>query len=137
MATPRFDSRSLPSDQEKEVQLARSDALSALGVWVLLEGLSLGVLAFLQTSHFLPPENKLVTWFLISAPFGTIGAVCIGVSSWLVKRIQEQMDRSQNNKSMLVFLSQALGWLGLGGVGLPMAMVGIELLSFIAEGRKS
>jgi hypothetical protein len=137
MATPRFDSRSLPSDQEKDVQLARSDALSALGVWVLLEGLSLGVLAFLQTSHFLPPENKLVTWFLISAPFGTIGAVCIGVSSWLVKRIQEQMDRSQNNKSMLVFLSQALGWLGLGGVGLPMAMVGIELLSFIAEGRKS
>jgi ABC-type transport system involved in multi-copper enzyme maturation permease subunit len=137
MTTPRFDSRSLPSDQEKDVQLARSDALSALGVWVLLEGLSLGVLAFLQTSHFLPPENKLVTWFLISAPFGTIGAVCIGVSSWLVKRIQEQMDRSQNNKSMLVFLSQALGWLGLGGVGLPMAMVGIELLSFIAEGRKS
>jgi hypothetical protein len=38
---------------------------------------------------------------------------------------------------MLVFLSQALGWLGLGGVGLPMAMVGIELLFFIAEGRKS
>jgi len=137
MATPRFDSRSLPSDREKDLQLARSDALSALGVWVLLEGLSLGVLAFLQTSHFLPSENKLMTWFLISAPFGTIGAVCIGVSSWLVKRIQEQMDRSQNNKSMLVFLSQALGWLGLGGVGLPMAMVGIELLFFIAEGRKS
>jgi hypothetical protein len=137
MATPRFDSRSLPSDQERDIQLARSDALSALGVWVLLEGLSLGVLAFLQTSHFLPPENKLMTWFLISAPFGTIGAVCIGVSSWLVKRIQEQMDRSQNNKSMLVFLSQALGWLGLGGVGLPMAMVGLELLSYIAEGRKS
>jgi hypothetical protein len=134
MATPRPDSRSLPSDQERDVQLARSDALSALGVWVLLEGLSLIVL---RDFRFLPPENKFMAWILISAPLGMIGAVCIGVSSWLVKRIQEKMDRSQNNKSLLVFLSQALGWLGLVGVGLPMAMVGIELVSYIAEGRKS
>jgi hypothetical protein len=133
MATPRPDPRSLPSDREKDILLARSDALSALGVWIFLEGLSLIVL---RDFRFLPAENKFVTWILISAPLGAIGAVCIGISSWLVKRIQEQMDRSQSNKPMLVFFSQALGWLGLVGIGLPMVMVGLELLSYITEGRK-
>jgi hypothetical protein len=131
MTDPRFLQQPMLSEQEKDLLLARNDALSAFVVWVCLEGLSLLVL---PNFRFLSGEHKLFSWFLISVPLGMVGAGLIGFSSVLVRRVQERVDRSYANKPALVVLSQAVGWLGLVGIGLPMAMVGLELLNYMQNG---
>ncbi len=131
MTDPRFFQQSMLSEQQKDFLLARHDALSAFMVWVCLEILSLLVL---PNFHFIHGEHKHLTWFLISAPIGIMGAGLIGFSSVLVRRVQEKVDRSHVNKSSMVFLAQSVGWLGLVGVVLPMAMVGLELLNYMQNG---
>jgi hypothetical protein len=112
------------SEAEQDLQLARKDAFSALIVWILLEGLSLLIL---PSFKLIQAENKLSTWLSITIPSGMIGAVLIGVSSWWVKWTQEKIDRQSQNKQLYVTLSQAVGWLGTVGVGLPIIVVGLEL----------
>lgn len=112
------------SDSDRDLQLARKDAVSALTVWILLEGLSLLILPSFQLIH---GESKLFLWLSITVPLGLIGAVLIGVSSWWVKWTQEKIDRQAQNKRFYVTLAQAIGWFGLVGVGLPIIIVGLEL----------
>jgi hypothetical protein len=121
----------LLSQQQEDLHLARKDALSALMVWILLEGLSLLVLPNFQ---LIKGETKAWTWFLITIPMGILGSGLIGLSSWLVKRIQEKVDRQDSNKQLFATLSQALGWLGLIGIGFPIIMVGLELWLLLLQG---
>jgi hypothetical protein len=118
------------SKQEDRI-LARKDAQSALIVWLFLEGLSLFIV---PESQLIPGEHKLSFWLSLSIPLGLVGAVLIGVSSWLLKYVQEQIDRQHPNKRAMLFSSQAIGWLGLIGVGFPSIMVGLTLLSYISNG---
>jgi hypothetical protein len=121
------------SDQE-DVRLAQTDAWNALVIWIVLEALSLVIL---PTSPLIVGAQKFSIWLSLSVPLGLIGACFIGVSSWLIKRIQEQVDRSHPNKQLMLFSSQALGWLGVIGIGLPSILVGLTLISFVAKGNKS
>jgi hypothetical protein len=122
-----------PSESEQNLMLARKDAASALIVWVFLEGLSLLILPNFQ---LIQGENKLPIWLSITLPSGIIGAVMIGFSSWWVKWIQEKVDRQVKNKHLYATLAQAVGWLGLVGVGLPMIVVGVELWLSMLRGPK-
>lgn len=61
--------------------LTQQDILSALVVWVILEGFSF---ILLPNFTLITGENKTLTWVLISAPLGIIGSIIIGLcSSWL------------------------------------------------------
>jgi hypothetical protein len=122
-----------PSESEQNLMLARKDAASALIVWVFLEGLSLLILPNFQ---LIQGENKLPIWLSITLPSGIIGAVMIGFSSWWVKWTQEKVDRQAQNKQLYATLAQAVGWLGLVGVGLPMIVVGVELWLAMLRGPK-
>jgi hypothetical protein len=122
-----------PSESEQNLMLARKDAASALIVWVFLEGLSLLILPNFQ---LIQGENKLPIWLSITLPSGIIGAVMIGFSSWWVKWTQEKVDRQVQNKQLYATLAQAVGWLGLVGVGLPMIVVGVELWLAMLRGPK-
>jgi Trk-type K+ transport system membrane component len=113
-----------PSESEQNLKLARKDAASALIVWIFLEGLSFLILPNFQ---LIQGANKLPIWLSITLPAGIVGAAMIGMSSWWVTWAQETIDRQDQNKQLYTTLAQALGWLGLMGVGLPMIVVGLEL----------
>jgi hypothetical protein len=121
------------SEVEQNLKLARKDAASALIVWIFLEGLSLLILPNFQ---LIQGGSKFPIWLSITLPSGTIGACMIGVSSWWVTWIQEGIARQDQNKRLYATLAQALGWLGLMGVGLPMIVVGLELWLAMLRGPK-
>jgi hypothetical protein len=123
-----------PSEAEQNLKLARKDAASALIVWIFLEGLSLLILPNFQ---LIQGANKLPIWLSITLPAGIVGAVMIGVSSWWVTWAQETINRQDQNKQLYTTLAQALGWLGLMGVGLPMIVVGLELWLTMLRGPQA
>jgi Kef-type K+ transport system membrane component KefB len=131
MARRRSSPNIATSSGREDVSLAKKDAWNALGIWVFLEVLSIYVL---QTSPIIENAHKLTIWLSLSIPLGAVGACLIGLSSWLMKHIQEQVDRSHPNKRLMLFFSQAVGWIGLIGVGLPSILVGLTLLSFVTKG---
>jgi Kef-type K+ transport system membrane component KefB len=116
---------------QQDVRLAQQDAWNALVVWVVLEILSLFIL---PTSPLIQGPNKFSIWLSFSIPLGAVGACLIGWSSWLMKYVQEQVDRSHPNKRLMLFASQAVGWAGLIGVGLPSILVGLTLWSYMIKG---
>jgi hypothetical protein len=136
-ALGRSSARRLQSDravalrEDIDLFLGQQDTLSALMVWILLEGLSCLVV---PTAQLIPGDDKWVSWILISAPLGIIGALLIGTSSSLVEWVQEKFDKRTTNKKLWVLLSQMLGWIGLAGVGLPLILVGLELGQLIFKG---
>jgi uncharacterized membrane protein YciS (DUF1049 family) len=125
------------NESQQDLQSARKDAFSALIVWIFLEALSLMIQAsFSNSFQLIQGSNKLSTWLSITIPSGIIGAVLIGISSWWVKWTQEKIDRQVANKQLYVTLSQSIGWLGLLGIGLPIIVVGVELLLAMMRGPK-
>jgi hypothetical protein len=122
------------SETKLNLKLARKDAASALIVWIFLEGLSLVILPNFQ---LIQGENRLPIWLSITIPAGLMGAVMIGVSSWWVTWTQTKIDRQVQNKQLYVTFAQAIGWLGLVGVGLPMIVVGMELWGSMLRGPQS
>lgn len=123
----------LLNESDQDLQLARKDAVSALFVWFFLEGLSLIILPSFQ---MIQGSNRLSIWLSITIPAGILGAVLMGISSWWVKWTQEKIDRQNTNKQLYVTLSQAMGWLGLVGIGLPIIVVGVELYLALMRGPK-
>jgi hypothetical protein len=119
------------SNGQADVRLAQQDAWNALVVWVVLEILSLFIL---PTSPLIGGTQKFSIWLSISIPPGAVGACLIGISSWLMKYVQEQVDRSHPNKRLMLLGSQAVGWVGLLGVGLPSILVGLTLWAFMIKG---
>lgn len=119
------------ASQQEDRRLAHKDARSAFIIWAFLEGLSLFILPH---SDLIPGHNKLSTWLSFSVPMGMTGAGLIGLSSWLLKYVQEQIDRKHPNKRTMLISSQAVGWVGLIGIGLPSLMVGLTLWSYILKG---
>jgi hypothetical protein len=128
----RFHSdRTFTLKEDIDLFLGKQDTLSALMVWILLEGLSCLVV---PSAQLIPGDDKWLSWILISVPVGLIGALLIGTSSTLVEWVQEKFDKRTTNKKLWVFLSQMLGWLGMIGVGLPLILVGLELGQLIFKG---
>lgn len=119
------------STGQSDVRLAKQDAWNALVVWIVLEILSLFIL---PTSPLIEGTHKLSVWLPLSIPLGALGACLIGISSWLMKHVQENVDRSHPNKRLMLFGSQAVGWIGLIGVGLPSILVGLTLWTYMVKG---
>jgi Kef-type K+ transport system membrane component KefB len=131
MARRRSSPNISSSSSQEDVRLAKQDAWNALVIWIVLEVLSLFVL---PTSPFIEGKHKFSIWLSLSLPIGMVGACLIGLSSWLMKHVQEQVDRSHPNKRLMLFASQAVGWVGLIGIGLPSILVGLTLWSFLIKG---
>jgi Kef-type K+ transport system membrane component KefB len=131
MAHRRSSPNISSSSSQEDIRLAKQDAWNALVIWIVLEVLSLFVL---PNSPFIEGKHKLSIWLSLSLPLGMIGACLIGLSSWLMKHVQEQVDRSHPNKRLMLFSSQAVGWVGLIGIGLPSILVGLTLWSFMIKG---
>jgi Kef-type K+ transport system membrane component KefB len=110
MAHRRSSPNISSSSGQEDIRLAKQDAWNALVIWIVLEVLSLFVL---PNSPFIEGKHKLSIWLSLSLPLGMIGACLIGLSSWLMKHVQEQVDRSHPNKRLMLFGSQAVGWVGL------------------------
>jgi Kef-type K+ transport system membrane component KefB len=127
----RHSPSTFASGGQADVRLAQQDAWNAFAVWIVLEILSLFIL---PTSPLIQGPNKLSIWLSFSIPLGAVGACLIGWSSWLMKYVQEQVDRSHPNKRLMLFASQAVGWAGLIGVGLPSILVGLTLWSYMIKG---
>lgn len=108
--------------------LAKKDFLASITMWVVLEVVSFIVFPALR---LIQPGNRLQTWFWISVPLGLGGALLIGGSSQFVAMINDRAIRT--NKPLLVWLGQAVGWVGITGILFPLLMVCIEFLSEVVR----
>ncbi len=111
--------------------LTQQDILSALLVWVILEGFSF---ILLPNFTLISGDNKTLTWILISAPLGILGAIMIGLcSSWL-QYCHERLHKTNPQKKLLVALGNVGSWIGLAGIGFPLIIVGLEFWFLIIHG---
>lgn len=123
-----------PSVQVIDSFLTQQDILSALVVWVILEGFSF---VLLPNFTLIPGEDKTLTWVLISAPLGIIGSIIIGLcSSWL-QYCHVRLHKTDPKKKFLVAIGNMGSWLGLAGIGFPLIMVGLEFWLLIIHGIDS
>lgn len=114
--------------------LTQRDMLSALLVWIILEGASF---ILLPNFTLISGENKALTWILISVPLGIVGASIIGFcSSWL-QYCQLRINKTNKQKNLLVVLGNIGSWLGLACIGFPLIMIGVEMWLLIAIGVKT
>lgn len=115
------------------LDLAFKDAISFFGVWIVLEIFSFAVLPGFKLIPSALPEDEQLNWFYLSLPLGLAGIVLTGLSSELIRYCQENVYGF--NQKLLVWLGQALGWLGLAGVGFPLSIVGLELWLALTSGK--
>lgn len=123
--------RSKFSFEEVDLFLTQQDTLSALVVWIVLEGLSFLLLPSFQ---LIPGEQKQLTWLVLSGTLGVAGAVMIGISSGLIKYYHDKLPKRGSNKQFLVGIAQAVSWLGLVGVGFPIIVVILEFWLIVTQG---
>ncbi len=105
-------------------ELQRKDLFIALGLWVTVELVSF---IFFPAVALITPGERLKTWFLISIPLGLGGALLISASSRFVALSHQRS--SGATKTLLVFLGQFGGWMGLVGILFPFFMVCSEFFS--------
>ena len=122
------------SFEDIDLFLTQQDTLSALIVWVLLEGLSLILLPNFQ---LVPGEQKRLVWILLSGSLGVTGAVLIGISSGVIQYCHDKLPRRGTNKQSLINLAQVMSWIGLAGVGFPIIVVALELGLVLTQGTGS
>ncbi|HTL90686.1 MAG TPA: hypothetical protein VL134_14890 [Leptolyngbya sp.] len=101
--------------------LQKKDLLTALGLWLVVEGVSF---VLFPTLGLINPGARLRGWFLVSVPFGLGGAALLSMSSRFVATAG---DRPGRNLSALI--GQFGGWLGLAGIMFPFLVVCIEFFS--------
>jgi hypothetical protein len=104
--------------------VTQKDFLVALGIWAFLE--ILGLVLF-PALGLIKPGDRLQGWIATSIPVGLIGAFLVGASSQYINVTVDRADRT--NKSLLILLGQAVGWLGLAGVLFPLLIVAIEFFT--------
>jgi hypothetical protein len=123
--------RSKFSFEDVDLFLTQQDTLSALIVWVVLEGLSLILLPSFQ---LIPGEQKRLVWILLSGSLGVTGAILIGLSSGIIQYCHDNLPRRGTNKQSLINLAQVLSWIGLVGVGFPLVVVTLEFWLVLTQG---
>jgi len=101
--------------------LGRKDLLIGLLIWIVIELVSFVLLPAIGMVAY---SDRLRTWFILSLPFGIGGAVLMGLSS---RFIAITHDRGSTSKTMLSFLGQLAGGLGLAGIVFPFVLVFIEI----------
>ncbi|HEY9847366.1 MAG TPA: hypothetical protein V6D03_14370 [Candidatus Caenarcaniphilales bacterium] len=111
-----------PPGEPIDLEVAQKDFFSALTVWLILEVFSF---ALLPGFSLIETQNKQSAWFFVSVPLGIVGAILVGVSSQLVYFSQERLQG--RNKKSLMWLGLFGGWLGLAGIGFPLAIAGLEI----------
>jgi hypothetical protein len=120
------------SFENVDLFLTQQDTLSALIVWVVLEGLSLILLPSFQ---LIPgDEQKRLVWILLSGSLGVTGAILIGLSSGIIQYCHDNLPRRGTNKQSLINLAQVLSWIGLIGVGFPLVVVTLEFWLVLTQG---
>ncbi|OUC16347.1 MAG: hypothetical protein B0A82_02175 [Alkalinema sp. CACIAM 70d] len=102
----------------------RRDLITALSLWVVAE--LVGLLIF-PALGVINPGPKLKTWFTLSIPLGLAGSLIIAMSSRWMALNNEQAPGSA--KTLMGWLGQASGWIGLMGVLYPMIMACIEFFT--------
>jgi|GEM_PF-2438590 len=120
-----------PSVRAIDSFLTQRDFLSALLVWITLEGFSF---VLLPNFTLIAGDHKTLTWILVSTPLGILGAMMIGLcSSWL-QYCQMRIHKTHPHKKLLVALGNMGSWMGLAGIGFPLIMIGLELWLLIIHG---
>jgi hypothetical protein len=131
---PRRSPRKVSIWTNVDLFLTQRDSLSALIVWVMLEGLGLMLLPSFQ---LIRGPNRYQNWLLLSLPLGIVGAVLIGISSAWLKYSHEQFSRRYPHKKLFLGFGAVASWLGLAGIGFPLIMIAIELWLLITKGLSS
>lgn len=102
-------------------ELARKDLLICLGIWLVLEIISFGILPALGIQI----PGLYQTWFSLSIPLGIGGAALLASSPQL-------QDLAMTRPSRLTrLLAPIASWLGLLGVGYPILVISLAITSSI------
>ncbi|KGF72984.1 hypothetical protein DO97_02665 [Neosynechococcus sphagnicola sy1] len=76
--------------------------------------------------NLISPGDRLSPWLFTSVPLGIGGAVLIGASSYFISDTSSRLQGTQ--KTLMVWLGQAGGGLGLVGVMFPLLMIALEFI---------
>ncbi|QUY40939.1 hypothetical protein HRE53_02870 [Acaryochloris sp. 'Moss Beach'] len=114
--------------------LTQQDILSALVVWIILEGFSF---ILLPNFTLISGENKTLTWVLITTPLGIAGSIIIGICSSCLQYCHVRLHKADPKKKLLVAFANMGSWLGLAGIGFPLIVVGLEFWLLIVHGIDS
>lgn len=106
--------------------LWRRDFLRGFGLWIVIEIVSFLVLPGLGA---IQPGERLKFWFGLSIPLGIGGALLIGGSSRFIAMTNDRA--AGGSKTLLSFLGQFGGSIGIAGILFPFVMVAGEFLSKI------
>lgn len=109
-------------------ELQKKDLLTALGLWLVIEGVSF---ILFPAIGLINPGARLRAWFLLSVPLGLAGAALISASSRL---LADRTARSPKRmKPVLSLIGQFGGWFGLAGIMFPFFMVCVEFFSNLKQ----
>lgn len=106
--------------------LWRKDFLKGVGLWIVIEIVSFLILPGIGA---IEPGDRLKFWFGLSIPLGLGGAFLLGGSSRFVAIMNERA--SSSSRTVLSFLGQFGGSIGLAGIVFPFVMVASEFLAKI------
>lgn len=113
--------------------LARKDFFVSLGAWLALEIICFVLLPALQLGQ---TRASLQPWFLASLLLGVGGALLTASGTQLSDFFQNQTFFVRNKFLQALFVL-LVSWLGLLGIGFPLLVISMQLLTKPLELLKS
>lgn len=105
---------------------------NSLKGWIILEVICFGLLPALK---LIDTRARMDGWFIPSIIAGLVGASLLGLSSELLRVVEDRLSGTQ--KKPLVVLGRVASLVGIAGVGLPLFLVGIEVwINFTVNSQK-
>jgi len=106
----------------------RRDFLTALGIWLGLEGVALAVFFTLGIHQV---GERLHNWLFLSLILGVMGAFLLALSPQSIAR--DRLRRNRWARGFRILAWRLLAWLGLVGLAFPLLMLSYEVFFFLFD----
>ena len=103
--------------------LAQKDLFVCLGMWLMLEIISFGLLPAIGLTQ---PNLNLVNWLIASVPLGIGGAFLIASSTRIVTSPFHADHPRRARRDRLAVTSS---WVGLLGIGFPIIVISLQIFA--------
>uniref|UniRef100_B8HVI9 Uncharacterized protein n=1 Tax=Cyanothece sp. (strain PCC 7425 / ATCC 29141) TaxID=395961 RepID=B8HVI9_CYAP4 len=110
---------------------AWQQTFTALKGWIIVEAICFGLLPALK---LIDTRVRMDGWFIPSIIAGLVGAGLLGLSSELLRVVEDRLSGTQ--KKPLILLGRIASLVGIAGVGLPLFLVGAEVWMYFTVNSK-
>ncbi len=103
--------------------LAQKDLFACLGIWLVLEIISFGVLPAIGLTQ---PNLHLENWLIASLPLGIGGAFLFASSTRIVTSPVHVNHPRRVRRDRFALISS---WVGLLGIGFPILVISLQIFA--------